>query len=160
MTTIAESKGNPFAELEAAALAHHPHHFVKARQAIDWSTISVEDYSLAVRLAFQAGAVPTAAELANEGLARFPASKDLQKAARILAPPKVVGTQPADPVEVAQHIANHAWLKANFDDDQYLGQWLALRGGELLGMGPSLAELMDRIGKDKEILYTKTYWRY
>lgn len=158
MPTPTESKVNPFAELEAAALAHHPHRFVKAKQAIDWSTIPAEAYSLAVQLAFQAGAVPTAAELANEGVARFPASKDLQKAARVLAPPKVVGTKPADPVEVARRKADRAWIEAHRDDEAYWGKWLALRSGELLGASSSFTELFERIGRDKEVYYTKLNW--
>ena len=140
------------ARLEAAAHAGDETAFLDARRAIEWSKRSAKDFTQAVRWALEAGAYRAATLLATEGAERFPRHAELAKMARILAPPRVIRSDlPPDP-SIA---AGMDWLRAH--RDEYLGQWVALRAGVLLGTGNSFGELANRIGDIKGVLITMVY---
>jgi hypothetical protein len=139
--------GEEMARLEAAAEASTVYDvspFVAAYEAIDWGGRTADDYDHAIHLALGIGAGLVAQELAMEGAKRYPAHAELQKAAYILAPPKVtVSTRPPDPAAKG----NMAWLKKHWDE--YRGHWVALRGGQLLAVADSLDGLIEQVGEIK-----------
>lgn len=107
-----------------------------------------------VRLAIAAGSLSLARTLAAEGSHHYPESAELQKAAHILAPPKVLSHKlPPDPGIAA----NVDWLRDH--REQYQGRWVALRDGVLLKDAPSRGELMPGLGdlRAQRILVTKVY---
>jgi len=148
----ASKSADGMARLEAATHAGDETAFLDARRAIDWSKRSAKDFSQAVRWALEAGAYRAATLLATEGAERFPRHAELAKMARILAPPKVIRSDlPPDP-SIA---ADMDWLRAHYDE--YRGQWIALRNGQLLGTANSLRELADKIGDIRGVLLAPVY---
>jgi hypothetical protein len=127
--------------------------FVCLYRRMDWSFRPGLDYIKAIKLALAAGAPLMARHLANEGSARFPDNLELVKMSSLLAPPKVIGLQPAEPTN-AQNIL---WLKAH--SEEYRGRWIALRGGELLASAETFHALTLQIGNPKNtgILVTRIY---
>jgi hypothetical protein len=122
--------------------------------AIDWSRRPAADFARAIRLALDVGAHRTARQLAAKGVKRFPDSAELATYAELLGPARVLTTDlPADP----QVAAETEWLKGH--GPEYRGQWVALRGGELLAAAPTLEELVAQIGnpKGRDILVTMVY---
>jgi len=94
-------------------------------------------------------------ELANQGLKQFPNHTELQKYARILAPPKI--TSSVDRGGHPEIKANRDWLKHN--RIEYRGRWVAIKNGELLTSGENLDEIVKQIGEIKNtgILVTPVY---
>jgi hypothetical protein len=151
-TARASKSTDGMARLEAATHAGDETAFLDARRAIDWSKRSAKDFCQAVRWALEAGAYRAATLLATEGTERFPRHAELAKMARILAPPKVIRSDlPPDP-SIA---ADMDWLRAHYDE--YRGQWIALRNGQLLGTANSLRELADKIGDIRGVLLAPVY---
>jgi len=145
-------KNTPLADMESAAATGDERAFLVAKDLIDWETRPAEDFLRAVQLALSAGAHMAARNLAAQGAARHPNDANLQKYARILAPPRVLRSD-APP---------HPGLRANRDwlmtcGDKYRGQWVALRQGVLLGAADSLAALKELIGDTSNILPTKVF---
>src|SRR5687767_14474298 len=105
--------GEAMDRLEAAAEASTVYDvapFGAAYEAIEWNERTADDYARAIHLALGAGAGahPIVRKLAMEGAERYPAHAELQKAAYILAPPKVISsTLPRDPSAKS----DMAWLK-------------------------------------------------
>jgi hypothetical protein len=151
-TPAAESSDVEMARLQAAAQAKDEQAFLAARHAIDWSARPPDDFIRAVRLALMAGAYLAARNLATEGAAQHPAHAEMQKVARVLAPPKAArSTMPPNP----GLRANSDWLRAHADE--YRGQWVAVRDGHLLGSAPSLKELKRAVGDTHGVLLTTVY---
>ena len=151
-TRTASKSTDGMARLEAAAHAGDETAFLDARRSIEWSKRSAKDFTQAVRWALEAGAYRAATLLATEGAERFPRHAELAKMARILAPPRVIRSDlPPDP-SIA---ADMDWLRAHYDE--YRGQWIALRNGQLLGTAGSLSELADKIGDIKGVLLAPVY---
>jgi hypothetical protein len=126
--------------------------FIQAANTIDWSRRSTEDYLRAVRLALSAGAYVMASKLSAQGAAQYPGYSELQKFARLLAPPKILpNTEPPNPTLRL----NRDWLMAH--GIEYRGRWVALKAGQLLGQAPTLSELIEITGdpKGKHILLTQ-----
>jgi hypothetical protein len=91
-----------------------------------------------------------ARHLAMRGAHRYPHHDELQKYARILAPPRIIARNlPPD----SSIQANQNWLSAQ--GAQYRGSWVALLNGTLLSAADSLADLIRQYGVKKEVLYTK-----
>ena len=76
--------------LERAARAGNEVAFVQAARQIDWLRRPAADFAQAVRLALAAGAHLLARNLAERGDGLYPGHPELQKMARILAPPRIV----------------------------------------------------------------------
>lgn len=149
--------GEAMARLEVAAEASTVFDvspFVAAYKATDWEERTADDYDRAIHLALSIGAGPIAQELAMDGVKRYPDHAELQKAAYILAPPKVISsTSPRDPSAKS----DMAWLKQHWDE--YRGKWVAVRHGELLAAADSLDEIVAQVGelKNSKIMVTKLW---
>jgi len=140
------------AQLEAIAEAGDERAFLMAQKAMDWERRPPEDFFQAIQLALSVGAYLVARRLSFQGAERYPQHSELQKYARVLAPPKVTRSNlPPDPTLKT----NHAWLKTH--GDAFRGQWVALRDGQLLGMATSLQALVEQVGEAKDILFTKVF---
>lgn len=138
--------------MKAAAQDANETEFIAAAKTIDWENCMAEDYINAVRLALSATAYLKARLLATDGANRYPEDAELQKYARVLAPPKVLPNHtPADPAIRK----DRDWLMEH--GDEYRGQWVALRRGEFLGAAPALKDLIQEIGdpRGKNILVTQ-----
>lgn len=128
------------AMLETAAEKGDEAAFVKAASEIDWTRRPATDFVRAVRLALAAGAHLMARKLADQGHRLHSDHEELAKMARILAPPRVTRTGlPSDP----SVRANRAWLEAHANE--YKGQWVALRNGQLLAVGSTAQELKAQL---------------
>jgi len=138
-------------QLADAAEAGDAQAFVNAYHSIDWSFCTPDEFARAIQWALTAGAHLTARSLATTGAAQYPDDVELQKAARILAPPKLLRRLPADPTIRA----NHDWLRAHRLD--YPGQWVALRNGQLLASSDSFQALTAICPISPDILFTKVF---
>ena len=137
-------------QLQAAAETGDERAFVTACRAIDWQSRSPEDHIRAIDLAFTAGAHLAARELAVQGAEIFPDDPVIQRYARVLAPPVVSKSMLAADPSIG---ANRDWLSTH--GDSYLGQWIGLRNGHLLGSSTSLAGLIGQIGDTNGALLTR-----
>ncbi len=128
--------------------------FVQAYHQIDWDNQEANAFARAVTLALQTGAHLIARECALAGNRRFPDYLELQKMARILAPPnaKSIPGQ-GNP----SWRANRAWLQQHWDD--YRGHWVALRQGQLLAVADDVNGLVAQVGelKGTDILITSIW---
>ncbi len=127
--------------LEQAAAQTDRQAFALLATAIDWSTHGATALTRAIDLALALDMVSLARELAHQGNRIFPEDRRLQQAMAVLAPPVVRGTRPAQSLHLT---ASQRWLKEHAS--QYTGQWVAVRGGTLLGSAATLQELHERIG--------------
>ena len=124
--------------------------FVKLADRITWTQRSAADLTRVVRLALTVGAHLFARHVAARGAHRYPDHPELQKMARILAPPQVVRRDlPPD----RSWAANRAWLSAHAEE--YRGQWVALKKGELLAAASTAREVRDAVDKATEVLIVK-----
>lgn len=138
------------AQLAVAAENGNAQAFVTAYSLVDWHKRTANEFKYAIQWALSAGAHLAARSLAATGAAQYPDHDELQKAARILAPPKVL--RRALPAEPAKR-ANHQWLQSNHS--QYRGQWVALRNGQLLAAADSFQALTNQQAIVPDILFTK-----
>ncbi len=140
------------ARLEDAAQAGDERAFLDALKEVEWRNRASGDFTRAMQLAFKVGAHLAARQLSVEGAKHHPDDPEIQKYARVLAPPKVVSS---DALPNAAHKANREWLKTHAGDNR--GQWVAIRNGELLEAANSLEELIKQIGDTKGVLLTTAY---
>jgi hypothetical protein len=140
-----------WATLEEAASAADAQAFAGSVAMVDWDACGADELRRAIHLALEAGAPLVARALATDGVTRFPEHSELQKLAYLLAPPRIIRHETADPsVQLNRH-----WLRAHAD--HYRGQWVALREGELLAAGTSALDLKKRIGELDGVLLTRVY---
>ncbi|MBM4457123.1 MAG: hypothetical protein FJ011_05060 [Chloroflexi bacterium] len=136
---------DPLSVLEDVAARDDRHLFIRLAREMRWDTVQAEDLWRAIRLALTLDLAPLAMELAQKGQQIFPDSQQLQQAARVLRPPVVVGTRPAQ----GDHgEASRAWLSQH--SHEYPGQWVAVRNGILLGVSPTLKNLSQQIGPETD----------
>jgi hypothetical protein len=140
--------------LEEAAKAKNTSTFLRRVKAIEWNRRSAAEFTRAIDLALMAGAHLSARNLAEQGAEIHFDSEELEKYARILAPPRVSNRQPSI---VIKPNANITWLRAN--RDQYKGRWVALKDGVLIADAGSHDALIAQIGQTKRtgILVTNIY---
>jgi hypothetical protein len=131
------------ADMLAAAENNARSTFVNLVEKTDWQTRTPEELREALDLSLSLDMVPLARELANLGTRLFPENKILARAAYVIAPPQVVGTQPAGPVKLE---ASKRWLNENAG--KFHGVWVAVREGRLLGTAPTLKKLLELIGPE------------
>jgi hypothetical protein len=110
-----------------------------------------------MRLALKAGAHLTAREISVQAQRRYPADSELQKYARILAPPKLISSGLPSHPDIE---ANHAWMQQQGPD--YRGQWVAVKHGCLLGASTTFDGLIKQlramqITDTKDVLLTVAY---
>ncbi len=113
-----------------------------------------DDLIRAIKQAFATDSPRLAERLAKEGAERYPEHAELQKYARVLAPP-TVQVVPSTPESRAAAKADNAWLKAHWEE--YRGNWIALQAGELLHATRSFDDLITHVGdvRGRSILVTK-----
>lgn len=104
--------------------------------------LSAESLHAGVKAAFKVGDLGTARAALELGRSWYPDATELQALARILRPPKVLGS--AAPVLVSESAASRQWLEQNAE--AHHGDWVAIFNGELLGSGPSLDQVRDQAG--------------
>ncbi len=140
------------ARLEDAAEAGDERAFLLALKEIENEELSVADFIRIIRWALRAGAYKAAYEVSARGASLYPADSELQKHARVLAPPKLISSSlPPDPdIEV-----NHNWMKQH--GKEYRGQWVAVRNGQLLGASATLDDLVSQLDDRKDALITIAY---
>ncbi len=138
--------------LETAAQRGDEDDFLAVIDAIERKDFSPQDYARLIRLALSAGAHLKARKLAQEAAGRFPEDEELEKTARILAPPQVASAKLPPSPAVRD---NHNWLKTF--GGEYRGLWVALKDGALLGSAQTLQQLIAQVGnpKDRGILVTR-----
>ena len=135
--------------MEQAAAQTDRQAFALLATTIDWSTHCATDLTRVIDLALTLDMVPLARELAHQGSKIFPEDRRLQQAMAVLAPPVVRGTRPAQLLHLT---AAQSWFKEHAA--QYTGQWVAVRGGTLLGSAPTLQKLHERIGVEGQTAST------
>ena len=153
-STSAISKDVEMEQLSRATHQGDEKHFVVLANQIDWASRDADQILIGIRYALNLGLHLKARKLAELGGERYPEHAELQKATRILAEPSVKSTpKPADP----NAKADMQWFKSN--GDKYRGQWVALRRGVLLAVGPTSNELLNSLEnpRDKSILITLVY---
>ena len=128
--------------------------FVNLLKGIEWNQRTSDEFIQAIDLALKIGAHLAARELATQGAEIHFDSEELQKYARILAPPQVSRVPVNSRVNIR---ANSEWLKMN--RNRYKGKSIALKDGELLETANSTEELIGKIGATKGtgILVTHLY---
>jgi hypothetical protein len=150
-TTVAEEEYG-LVRLEMAAQAADEGAFLDALKIIKWEDRPPGDFIRAVQLALAVGAHLIAREISAEGAKHYPDNPEIQKYARVLAPPKAISRDlPPNPTLEA----NRSWLMTH--GGEYRGQWIALRNGQLLGAAASLNELVKQVGSTKDTLITPAY---
>jgi len=137
--------------LETAAQAGNEREFLATYRRMNWSRRSPEDIMQAVQWALAAGAHLAARNLSARGAALYPGHAELQKYARVLAPPRTVRRTPADPSVKA----NHDWLVKH--GAQYRGKWVAIQNGDLLAVADSFLALKSKTGDARNALFTKVF---
>jgi hypothetical protein len=128
--------------------------FSKVAGSFDWDSFSVQDVINVIQLALECGAHLQARKLAAYGGNRFPENDVMQKYAKILGPTLVTDRNlPPDPAATA----DMNWLKNH--NEEYRGQWVALRNGQLLGNAETRKDLLAQVNNPKEnrILITQVY---
>jgi hypothetical protein len=142
------------AELVAAAEARDERAFIEVAKTINWSTRSASDYVKAIRLAISAGVHLKARHLATEGAKRYPANIELNKMSRILAPPQILSSSLPPRPDAG---ADMQWLRTH--GDEFRGQWVALKAGDLLRSASTFDEIIQMVGnpRGRNILVTKVY---
>lgn len=146
-----DESGSVMAVLAELSERHEAAAFVSTLQTVDWASRPADEVAQAVKLALMTGAFMAARRLSQEGADRYPEHAELQKLARLLAPPRVIGHSPARP----DLRANHEWMKR--EANAYRGKWIALRNGELLGTADTFDELADQFPDPRRILMTKIF---
>ena len=137
-------------QLEAAAEAGDERAFVTVKEAIEWSAQPAEDFIKGIQLALRAGAFSSARQLSVEGAELYPEDRELQKYARVLAPPRVIRSDLPPTPSVK---ANREWLKKH--GKNYRGRWVGLRNGNLVDVAKSFDELVEKVGSTEEVLLTR-----
>jgi hypothetical protein len=91
---------------------------------------------LRLRALVEEGDVEGARTLARELAAAWPEDRRVQHWARVLAPPRVLGTSPASGCNLP---AEHEWLRAHAAE--YPGCWIAVQEGRLIAASPDLKQV-------------------
>ena len=87
-------------------------------------------------------------------LLETPDDEELRKFGDLIAPQQVRRV-PSSPETAARIAANHRWLLENEDD--YRGQWVVLKSGELVGSGEDLNKIRQRIGSFQGLFVTRVF---
>jgi hypothetical protein len=127
---------------QVASHAASPGLFVEAIDQIDWRDKGPEFFKYAIGLALQLQATRPALRIAEWGREQYPEDEYLQRAARVLAPPKVIDTKRPAVKGISKSME---WLQDHARD--YYGQWVAVLAGKLVGSASSRAELVENLGE-------------
>lgn len=123
--------------------------FPVARARTEVALTDAAAYVAAIRAAFLEEAHLRARELAAEGHRRFPDDPELARYAYVLAPPRVLRADlPPDPTAKL----NLLWLRDHAHE--YHGEWIALKGGELVAHAPTASQLKNLLPTLEDHLIT------
>ena len=130
-------------DLEASAQAGDRNQFVRIAEAIDWSSHPADELLRGIDLALSIELADLAIRLAQQGAILFPQHEQVRQAAIVLAPPtvSVKRTSAVNGLEISAE-----WLRTHANE--YRGQWVAVREGQLLGAAQSSMELKGIIQQD------------
>lgn len=131
----ADDEADPLALLSALAEQGDGPAFARLAAEVAWDAYPPAEIARAVRLALAAGAPLPARQISAAGHRLYPEDAELAKMAYILAPPKVLGTSPANP----STSLDLEWLRRHAVE--YQGQWVALNKGQFLAAAPSARAL-------------------
>ena len=126
---------------------------VRVIDSIDWCNKSPVFFKQAIELALELELPLIASRLADIGHRTRPMNSYLERAARVLAPPKIVERN-RPPQEGLS--ASMVWLQSHARE--YRGTWVAIRAGELIDFASSRMELISRVGDvagDSGVLITR-----
>lgn len=123
--------------------------FAALVEAIDWSAREPHELIAAIDAALGLEMASLAIKLAQLGGRLFPDHERVQKAAQVLAPPIARVVRPSHTKGLN---ASMAWFEEYAN--QYRGQWVAVREGQLLAAAASLEELMPIIGNGEDAIST------
>ncbi len=115
--------------------------FVRAIDSIDWCAKSPLFFKQAIELALELELPLIAFRLADNGHKVHPTNSYLERAARVLAPPKIVERNRPPQKGLS---ASMAWLRNH--SEEYRGTWVAIQAGELIDFALSRKELISKIG--------------
>ena len=139
-------------------LANARDFFPSAIKNMETRKYSPQDFIQAMNEALGNGDLNEASKLSVAAIAHYPEHEEIQKYARILAPPKTTFHKlPPDPYAKI----HQDWVMQH--RTEYRGQWIALRQGELIADAASADELADKIEaqfdnpKGKGIFITVVY---
>jgi len=138
-----EPEALDFVALQRAAESQDPRTFTQLARAMKWRNRGPNDLTRTIDLALTMDMVPLARQLAEHGRKLFPNDERLRQLSAVLAPPVVLETRPSQPKDFE---ASQQWLREHAS--QFQGQWVAVRGGTLLGCAPTLKELYEQIGPE------------
>jgi hypothetical protein len=137
--------------LEQTAREGNSHQFAKVIGSVDFGDYPAGTIAHAIGLALQLDLGRIAIELAQTGMRLYPDDDRLQKAARVLKKPEVLGTRPATGKGLDK---SHVWLQKHAE--QYHGKWVAVRAGKLLASADSFnalkASLPTTSGRQKTLI--------
>lgn len=141
-----------FEQLAVAARERDERRFCEIVDAMNWDSRSPENFIIAIQYGLATGAYQKTLNLAKLGSEQYPDHTEIQKFAHILAPAK---TKPNDQPPQPEGVKDIQWLKGH--QHEYSGQWVALLRGDLLGVAPTLKELIRQVGSPKgtQILVTQ-----
>jgi hypothetical protein len=138
--TTTDARGYLVLLLKEIARVGDPSDFLTVVEAIDWSTQRPDELIAAIDLALHLEMAALAARLAQLAAQLFPHTERLRRAARVLAPSEA---RPAHLPTVRGLNASRTWLREHADE--YRGQWVAVREGQLVGVASSLEDLQAKI---------------
>jgi hypothetical protein len=100
-----------------------------------------------IRALLERSEIEAARALIKELAVKWPDSDRVQHMAKVLAPPKVLGTSPATGRSFKPE---RDWLRAH--GREYPGCWLALEGDRLIAADPDLRVVLDAVHRDAPAL--------
>ena len=113
---------------------------------------AADDVLHAIADALASGKPGLARKLALDGTKQYPDSEELQTYARVLAPPTVTHVGQLQTPSIR---ASRQWLRAHWQD--YIGQWVAVRDGQLLYASPSFDELSAHVDDAENTFITQVH---
>lgn len=128
---------------EEAAEKEHRGTFADLVKKIAWHERSADEMRHIIELSLSLEQVRLARELAALGRRLFPEDKKIERIDYVIAPPRVIGTQPAQDLKLK---ASRKWLAEN--DSNHRGQWVAVREGNFLNAASTLEKLLELIGPE------------
>ncbi len=124
--------------------------FARIVRGVDWSTRTPDELYEAITMSLQMMLAWLSIHMAQEGSRLFPDHEGLQRAAKVIAPPRIVGKVKGPPVKGIRE--SHKWMDEHAHE--YSGQWIAVNQGKLLGTAPTLPELDEMIGQPEDAAST------
>ncbi len=114
--------------------------FVNLVERVDWSVRRPDELTAAIDLALREERPTLATRLAQLGRQLFPHHERIERAACVLAP----GSARSTSLPLVEGLStSRRWLREHADE--YRGQWVAVREGELVAVAASLEQLGNTV---------------